>query len=620
MSETSVDFHSKYTGEQLEARLDRCNLMPTVTSVPGEDYLAFVDDEGTHAFRIGDECRYRDADSGECTFYKLRDITAEGKAVWGIVGEGAGGGDRETVTLAITSNQGSFDEAFTQLWIQVWYDGVKVDVPYDGLPVEVSLPAGKTCRIVAPEVRGYRRPEDQTIETVSGADRAIFLNYSAELVTVTASATDGTDCYGQVVTVRVGDDTLLEEEVRHGVSVLVPTGSEYVVTGSVLNGHKTPSLTYTASQKARSVALSYEPVTQTLVIFDRSVYVPGNITVESEGDLAAILGKVRRCLAKGTDDGVAICYLNDSSSTMYGGGSGASLDGTEGDVMTYLPDTYYRHETLDGERFRYAVNAERVDHTYRHFPASLVGTYKGHVADGKLYSRSGVIPTSNMTFDELKMAAKARGDGFGLIDYAQHCQLAMLLYAKYGTRDLQSVLGSGKAFFDTDNVTGTSDATGIADTTPASSGYVCGLGVEGIFGCLSEYMDGIYLLDGRWHVTDPDGTAREVEAAMSPTGWIAGMALEDGPAFDMIPTRTGGSGTMMYADFTRTVDNMLPLVASRGCFTTSGEAYQDDGIGYIDALDTSYIPSPYRGSRLSYRGKITVIDDVEEFKALPIIG
>ena len=621
MSETSVDFHSKYTGEQLEARLDRCNLTPTVTGVPGEDYLSFVDDEGTHAFRIGDECRYHDTGSGEYTFYKLRDITAEGKAVWGVVGEG-GGDAGEVVTFNVTSNQGALGEEFQNLMIKVEYDDLTVSCLFQGIPVEMPLPSGKVCRVIPPEIPGYRTPEGQVFETVAGGERVISLPYSAERVTLTVTSTNGTDCSGQVITVKDGDDTLLESEVGTGLTFLVPTGTEYVITCSLLNGHKSPSpITLTASQQVRVVPIEYMYIRSLFIVFDRSVIHPANITVGGDIDIENWREQFIRVLGKLGEDGkMYCCRLMDDNSTQYHDGKGAALDGSEGDCFVAMNPMWYRHEGLDDTHFRYLITPDDVDDTFNPFGDCLIGTYKGYVVDGKLYSRSGVAPTTGMTFDEFVMAAKARGTGYQLVDFSQHCYLAMLLYGLYKTRDLQSVLGSGKAFFDTDNVTGTSDATGMADTTPGSEGYVCGLGVEGIFGGIYEYMQGLRLQDGAWIITDPDGTERSVKASDNPVGWIRRMVLEEGDHFDMIPTATGGSGSTNYADYTEMAHSLIPLVAARSGFTASDSDWQDCGVGYLNALNASYIPSAFYGTRLAWRGELVFLDDVEEFKALPIIG
>ena len=204
MSETSKDYLSKYSGEQVEARLGRCNLVPTLDHVPGAEDLSFVDAEGTHTFLVGDECRYLDTEKERYVFYKLYDITEEGQAVWLLGGNTETG---EVVTFHIATNQGLLDASFQDLWIDVWYDGLKVSCPFQGVPAELPLPAGKVCRVVPPEVKGYRTPEEQTFETVARAERTVVLQYSAERVMLSVSSSNETDCSEQVITVKAPPDT-----------------------------------------------------------------------------------------------------------------------------------------------------------------------------------------------------------------------------------------------------------------------------------------------------------------------------------------------------------------------------------------------------------------------------
>lgn len=81
-----------------------------------------------------------------------------------------------------------------------------------------------------------------------------------------------------------------------------------------------------------------------------------------------------------------------------------------------------------------------------------------------LYSWSGVSPTTSKSFNDFEGYAKARGTGFQMIDFQQHCVIAMMLYAKYKTRNIQSVLGLGGANNNPATTTGSSNATGGADT------------------------------------------------------------------------------------------------------------------------------------------------------------
>ena len=146
------------------------------------------------------------------------------------------------------------------------------------------------------------------------------------------------------------------------------------------------------------------------------------------------------------------------------------------------------------------------------------------------------------------------------------------------------------------------------------TGYVSALGVEGIIGGVSELMDGVEALDYTWRIERPDGSIEEV-AACREIGWIAAMAFEAGPRFDMVPTRIGGSSSVYYADFYECADNdFVPMAVARACFTN--REFPDDGVAYANATLTHYTGSPFFGTRLAYRGKIRVVEDPAEFKAI----
>lgn len=222
---------------------------------------------------------------------------------------------------------------------------------------------------------------------------------------------------------------------------------------------------------------------------------------------------------------VFVCRLKDSDSNLYLDGSPAVLTGPEGDVMVVFLEFWYKWYKVDDNRFLYHFADHDIDGTYIHVPESLVGAYKGYVSLNGLYSWSGVSPTTSKSFNDFEDYAKARGTGFQMIDFQQHCVIAMMLYAKYKTRNIQSVLGLGGANNNPATTTGSSNATGGADTKNESSKYVCGLGLEGVFGGIYEWVEGVEINNRVWKITDPDGSTRNVNAGTS-NGWITNIAAE----------------------------------------------------------------------------------------------
>ena len=161
-------------------------------------------------------------------------------------------------------------------------------------------------------------------------------------------------------------------------------------------------------------------------------------------------------------------------------------------------------------------------------------------------------------------------------------------------------------------MTGTSNATGIADTKNETSKYVCGLGLEGVFGGIYEWVKGVEINNRVWKITDPDGATRNVNAGTE-DGWITNVAAENGPFFDMVPTKVGGSETTHYSDY-YWQSSGGPLVLARSSFDSSSV-----GVAYAYAsYDASHTIS-YYGSRLAFRGVIREAASVSAFKALSVL-
>jgi len=356
--------------------------------------------------------------------------------------------------------------------------------------------------------------------------------------------------------------------------------------------------------------------TDNFIVFDKSVSDPANITISEDFDFLyrLITSGFYRVLCKSAMGGgeVFVCRLDDNDSNFYLDGSPADLTGQEGDVMVVFLEFWYKWYKVDDNKFLYHFADHDIDGTYIHVPESLVGAYKGYVSSNRLYSWSDVTPTTNVSLSDFRSYAKARGTGYQMIDFQQHCVIAMMLYAKYKTRNIQSVLGSGGANNNPATTTGSSNATGGADTKNESSKYVCGLGLEGVFGGICEWVEGVEINNRVWKITDPDGSTRNVNAETF-SGWIINIAAENGPFFDVVPTQVGGSDSTHYSDYySRTSDSSLVLARSGyRSYPTGGVAYTDAAYNASD-MDLSY------GSRLAFHGTISELAP-RRFKRLPVL-
>ena len=592
---------------------------PTLESTPTENTLTYTPEGGGESrnFSIGQQCRVYEEDEEDWVFYQLYDIK-DGKADWRIAGSGGTSAYQEKAVITLSSNQGAGDTALNGTKVTVKYSDQTQELTWQGTALEVKVPVGMTYEVSAGAVSGYTSPQKQNFTAVGGNERQVVFSYSCEKVTVNVSADDSADCSGRTVTVKnTSGGSVIGSGKGRQVVVKVPTGTGYTVSVDAFTGYTKPAdQSFTANQVSRTVSFVYAKIKDAGIVFDKSKSDPQNITGEiNSGVIATILSKFRRCLCKKTAEGqVTIAYLNNSNSNQYEDGTAAKLDGTEGDVMVDFPEFYYKWEKVDDNKFRYRFAEYNVDGTFKHVPRSLVGAYKGYMTSNKLYSRSGVHPTVSKSTNDFEGYATARGQGYQRIDFQQHCVIAFMLYAKYGNRNLQAVLGAGGASSGSSaTTTGTSNATGNADTKNEASKYVCGLGIEGVFGGIFEWVKGVEINNRVWKITDPDGSVRNVNAGQS-DGWITNVAAENGPFFDMVPTAVGGSDSTHYSDY-YWQNSGGPLVLARSCYgsITFG------GVACANAdFDASSTDSNY-GSRLAFRGVIREAESVSAFKALQVL-
>lgn len=592
---------------------------PTLDATPTEGTLTYTpeDSETPRPFAIGQQCRVYEEEDADYVFYQLYNITAENKADWRVAGSGGMSAFQEKAIITLSSNQGQDDEALIGKTVVISYADQSQELVWNGEALEVKIPMSVEYGVTPEAVDGYASPDAQTYTSVGGTEREISLVYSCEKVTVNVSTDDAADCSGRTVTVKKteGGETIGTGQGAQ-VIVKVPSGTAYTVSVDAFAGYLKPAdQSFTANSAGRNVSFEYEKIVDASIVFDKSKSDPQNITGEiNSGVIAMILAKFRRCLCKKTAEGeVSIAYLRDDNSNFYEDGTAAKLDGTEGDVMVDFPEFYYKWEAVDSNKFRYRFALYNVDGTFKHVPRSLVGAYKGYITSNKLYSRSGVTPTTDKSTNEFESYATARGEGYQRIDFQQHCVIAFMLYAKYGNRNLQAVLGAGGATYSPATTTGTSNATGIADTQSEASKYVCGLGIEGVFGGIFEWVKGVGINNRVWTITDPDGSTRNVNAGTS-DGWITNVAAESGPFFDMVPTQIGGSETTHYSDYYYQSSGSA-LVLARSNLSS----YTNGGVAYAYAFIVASLTYSYFGSRLAFRGVIREAASVSAFKALSVL-
>ena len=345
--------------------------------------------------------------------------------------------------------------------------------------------------------------------------------------------------------------------------------------------------------------------------------------------------KGRRCLVKKTADGVAICYLDENNSELFHDGTTvAKLDGSMGQWMTDLPE--FNIQCTEGKSDWVKLHISRDQEIGHKSRRVLVGVTEAVNRNGKLWSckyplnsTSSLISTGSLTAIQFHNYANALGSGFDIIDYESHCKVAYMFMAKYKSKDPQSMEQFGLGENSYQRTLGTTSSLGNKDGH--TNTQIAMFGTEDWYGGKREWMGGIhsnirtyYIYDGfepdqvptvpyRTIETNPgtthlDGTFKE-QNGMS--GYISRMMW--GEHADLIMAESSGTDAYFYSDYSSVGSDDWRVVYRSDCYAT-----KSDGLFCFSSSYGSLFHDNGMGSRIQYRGKIEVIDDPQEFIALPV--
>lgn len=590
---------------------------------PTEDTLTYIVGDVTYNFELGMSAIYPDAESDNgygLSFFM--GTTAEGKAIWGKGGGGAGS-INETVMISLVSNQ---DEAATpdaDLFgksVHVIYGDQDKELVWQGELMKTTVPMNMTYQVVFPTDDRYKCPDQREYTALAGMMREVNGLYYTEVVKVTVSSDDSSDVTGQQVTINgtqyAWAGTTIEVKIPHDV--------EYSVSVSAKAGYTTPTtVTAKAAQKLNEISMKYLLIKVNTITIDQTVLDPATMV---SGDVNGyiiqwIRNNSHRVLAKKTADGVlTYCRLNDADSTQYYDGTTAALNGTEGDVFLKLPEFYYKG--TEGDQVQIMFAKEQVDAEYiRWDPNTLIGVYEAYNDSSKMYSRSGVASTGNVSQSKWKTFAANRGTGYQLVDWQMHCVMGCLYYAMYGNTNCQNSIGKGTDSYT--KSTGQTDSLGMTDTVAGSNGNRQSInywGLENWWGNKNEFIhdydNPAYSLSAT--VNDPVNGGTRSLPIFDYVGYYL-KKMKFGRYLDLIATTDdpkNGSDNVGYCDW-----QWWPGSASAGhrvVLRSGDNSGTGCGVAFARAYYTTSGTDSGSGSRLAFRGSLVEEIDVEAFKAITI--
>ena len=221
---------------------------------------------------------------------------------------------------------------------------------------------------------------------------------------------------------------------------------------------------------------------------------------------------------------------NTRKVTAWYGDANFKFDGSNGEVLTYIPGFYYKREVVDGVEYQYISKYEQEGYSYSE-PFS-VGRYKmsggtdahhtstgggsntsnknsngyielmktiapgapggtiENVFTGK--SISGAYPSAHANLPTFRESASKLGTDFSILDYHYYV-LQMLYLIEYADYDSQSLLGKGVTENDGAITMGGTNSLGMKSGCLVNDGKHSMIyrGIEDIYGNTLDFLDGI---------------------------------------------------------------------------------------------------------------------------------
>ena len=294
-------------------------------------------------------------------------------------------------------------------------------------------------------------------------------------------------------------------------------------------------------------------------------------------------------------------FTNDTVNAYYGDTS-FKFDGSNGDVMTKIPEFWWKREQKDGYEYQYIADGEVEGFTKSN--EFMVGRYTISGSSSAVYSRSGYSPLVSTKRTDFRTYARNKGTNTGIIDW-RYFLLQMLYLVEYANTNSQSTLGYGVCDASFKVNSGGCDTLGMKSgcVTNDKKHSVIYRGIEDIFGNVYQWVDGININSRRTYICyNPanyvDDTFSGNYSALSYTnssssGYVSKLGYDSNNSLIAMPTEVSGSSSTYYCDYyDQNSGNKIACVG--GDFSSGANV----GLWYWSCYYSSSYSDSYIGSRL----------------------
>lgn len=359
--------------------------------------------------------------------------------------------------------------------------------------------------------------------------------------------------------------------------------------------------------------------------------------------IESLRSKFKRCIAKPYgDDAALISYCNESHSKKWPDNTDITYTGrNQENMMVHFPKYYHKTIERSPGIWRTYISEQQIDSDYIEEPERLVGVYEAYKYSDLnwLCSDGGVESTHSQTLATFVTQAKANGSMWSIQDYRIHATIARMFCAYYKTTNISTSnsaipCSGGTKLYNAGKTGGTislGNKDGRLATLEDSAYYSTSfLGLEDCYYSKWEFVQGINILKGKYVVYDggsfPDKDVAELEAAGATNIRVVGYepnlaatttyegwtkAIAQGKYGDVVPTAHGGSETTYYSDY-----SWFNPTGNRIFLRSGGSAHGSQcGVFLAHAYDVSSVSWAHVGTRLTFYGKIVVVDS-DTFKKM----